>query len=64
MIAACCCLFSFSKLFLDISTGSYMNHSAFLPGTVRHFACSYRRNDRKLPMLVSVASATPVWNAL
>lgn len=28
-----------------------------------HFACSYSRNDRKLPMPVSVPSATPVWNA-
>jgi len=37
---SCCFLFKRLKLFFDMSTGSYMNHSALSPGAVRHFTCS------------------------
>ena len=62
--AACCLLSSLSQLFLEISTGSYMNHSALSPGAVTHLSCSYRRKDTKLPVDVSVPCATPCCSAL
>jgi TRAP-type C4-dicarboxylate transport system substrate-binding protein len=37
---SCCFLFRWSKLFFDINTGSYMNHSALSPGAVMHLTCS------------------------
>ena len=39
-MTSCCFLSSFSKLFFDISTGSYMNHKALLPGAVKQSVTS------------------------
>src|SRR5260370_3958098 len=57
---SCCCLLSRSKLFFDISTGSYMTHSAVLPCAVVHLTCLLTRKATEPPAVLFPASDTPV----